>query len=678
MALVLPIPAGPVATPASLKLAAPARAAALAHRRAQQRWQTGQGHAQLEHWAQAAQAFEQASALHADPAYALAAVHALIKAGQPTQAVARAQRLRGLSPLDARAAPGFTLEAHALLELGQATAAVDCLRALPAGLPRDQAHHAALAIGLQRSQRHDEAIRAFFDALALKMDDAVTHFRLGMSFKDLGMKAEAAECVRTAVLLGLGPSALAARAQLAFLEREACRWAEADAALAELRPAVRAVAPDAALETGPFPHAVLVDDPLEQLKVARHYALHVARSVLPSPGRRAHAQPRAMALGPAHPRLRIGYLSADFHRHATSQLMVQMLESHDRSGFEVTLFSTGPDDHTPMRARIEAASEHFVELRGASFATMARRVRDADIDILVDLKGATYDTLLPVLAQRPAPLQVTWLGFPGSTGAPFIDYLIGDAVVTPLGDAAHFSEKIAQLPHCYQPNDAQRELPLASTRADWGVGRADGVGADAVLLCGFHQSYKISAEVFDGWCELLHALPGAVLWLLRWNTNVQATLTAAAAARGIGPERLAFAPLLPLQQHLSRLACADIYLDAWPCNAHTTAGEALWCGVPVVTLIGATFAQRVAASLLHSVALAELVCTDGPAYQRTVLALAADAPRRAALRAHLLEQRRSSPLFDGAGFARRIEALYLRMWTRAVAGLAPEHLAAQG
>ena len=670
MALVLPIPAGVVAAPAAIKLSASARAAALAHQRAQQRWQAGQGHAQREHWAQAAQAFEQASALHTDPAYALAAVHALIKAGQSAQAVLRAQRLRAVDPCVVLA---YTLEAHALLGLSQAAAAVDCLRALPAAAVRDQDHHAALAIGLQRSHRHDEAIRAFFDALALKMDDAVTHFRLGMSFKDLGMKAEAAECVRTALLLGLGSSELAARAQLAFLEREACRWSEADAALAELRPAVRALAPDVAIETGPFPHAVLVDDPLEQLKVARHYALHVARSVQPSPGRTAHARAQAQALNKVHARLRVGYLSADFHRHATSQLMVQMLESHDRGAFEVTLFSTGPNDATPMRARIEASSEHFIELRGASFETVAQRVRAAHIDILVDLKGATFDTLLPVLAQRPAPLQVTWLGFPGSTGAPFIDYLIGDAIVTPLGDAAHFSEKIAQLPHCYQPNDGQRELPLPSTRADWGV-----PDADAILLCGFHQSYKISAEVFDCWCELLHALPNAVLWLLRWNTNVQATLTAAAAARGIAPERLAFAPLLPLQQHLSRLACADVYLDAWPCNAHTTAGEALWCGVPVVTVLGAPFAQRVAASLLHSVALDELVCADGPAYKRTVIALAGDGPRRAALRTHLLEQRRNSPLFDGAGFARDIEALYLRMWTRAVAGLPPEHLAAQG
>jgi len=198
-----------------------------------------------------------------------------------------------------------------------------------------------------------------------------------------------------------------------------------------------------------------------------------------------------------------------------------------------------------------------------------------------------------------------------------------------------------------------------------------------LLLCGFHQSYKISAEVFDRWCELLHAVPGSVLWLLQWNANVQTRLTAAARERGIAPERLVFAPLLPLQEHLSRLACADIYLDAWPCNAHTTAGEALWVGLPVVTVRGATFAQRVAASLLHQVGLDELVCDSAAGYVEQVLALAADAPRRAALRTHLAAQRSTSPLFDGVAFARDIEALYRRMWARAVAGLPPEHLPAR-
>ena len=272
---------------------------------------------------------------------------------------------------------------------------------------------------------------------------------------------------------------------------------------------------------------------------------------------------------------------------------------------------------------------------------------------------------MPVLAQRPAPLQVTWLGFPGSSGAPYIDYLIGDTVVTPLADAAHFSEKIAQMPHCYQPNDARRVLPAPATRAS--VGLAD----DALVLCAFHQSYKISSEVFATWCDLLQRIPGSVLWLLQWNANVQQSLTAAARERGIDTDRLVFAPVLPLEVHLARLACADLFLDAWPCNAHTTAGEALWVGVPVVTVQGRTFAQRVASSLLGTLGLDELVAADVAAYSALVVALAGDAPRRATLRAELAARRTTMPLFDGAAFARDIESLYTRMWQRAVTGQAP-------
>ena len=645
MALTLPEPAPPGAS----------AAAGRAHRR----WLAGQGHASREHWPLAAQAFEQAADGHIDRAYALAAAHALIKAGRATEAVRRTRSLRARTPHDGLAC---TLESHALLGLGQAAEAVACLQSLPADAPRDHDFHVSLAVSLQRCRRHEEAIRAFFDALALRMDAPVTHFRLGMSFKDLGMKAEAAECVRTALALGLGTSEMAARGQLAFLEREACRWPQAALALAELRAAVQALPPDTAVETGCFPHAVLVDEPLEQLRVARHYALHVMREYRTLP--RVQARRR-------EGRLRIGYLSADFHSHATSQLMAQMLESHDRSRFEITLFSAGPDDASAMRRRIVASSEHFVELRGLGPEPMAERVRRHGVDILVDLKGATHDTLLPVLAQRPAPLQAAWLGFPGTTGAPFIDYFIGDEIVSPLADAAHFSEQIAQLPHCYQPNDAARALQPPAARIEWALPEG------ATVLCAFHQSYKISETVFDTWCGLLHALPDAVLWLLQWNANVQAMLTTAAVARGIAAERLVFAPLLSPEQHLRRLASADVYLDAWPCNAHTTAGEALWVGVPVVTLRGRTFAQRVAASLLHATSQDAWVADDVAGYASRVQALACDPSRRQAVRSALETQRGSSALFDGARFARDIEALFERMWERAVAGLPPMHLEAR-
>ena len=647
MALALPVPANPRPAPASSPSV-----------RAYLQWQAGQQHAERERWPAAASAFDQAVRLHGALEYGLASAHALIKCGRAEDALKRARAVRERHPDEPM---GYTLESHALLQLGRAQDAVQCLRELPAGAPRDHAYLTSLAVSLQRCQRHEEAIPAFMEVLAAKLDDSVSHFRLGMSFKDIGMKAQAAECVRTALLLGLGSSDLAARAQLCFLEREACNWAAAETEMNALRLAVQAAAPDVAMETGPFPHAVLGSDPAEQLKVARLYALHVARGIRPMPRREARARTD---------RLRVAYLSSDFHQHATSQLLAQMLECHDRSAFEVTLLSTGADDQSTMRQRIATGSEHFEDLRGHDDAAIARRVHQLRIDILVDLKGATHDNRMPVMAHRAAPVQVSWLGFPGTTGAPYIDYLIGDAVVTPLAHAAHFSEAIAQLPHCYQPNDAQRALPRESTRAEWGA------PDDKLLLCAFHQSYKISAEVFDRWCEILQALPNAVLWLLRWNVNVQATLIAAARARGIAPERLLFVPLVPLDDHLARLAHADLYLDAWPCNAHTTAGEALWAGVPVVTRIGETFAQRVAASLLHAVALDELVCDDAASYHHRVLELAGDAGRRVALREHLIAQRSASPLFDGARQARDIEALYRRMWARAVSGLPPEHLPA--
>lgn len=645
MALALPDPA-------------PAAAGSGAPERAYQIWQSAQRRARLEQWDGAATDFDRAFRTHPDDAYGLAAVHALICAGQSVLATDRARSLRRRQPALLLA---YTLESHALLERGLAAEAADALLALPSGAPRDRAYWSALGISLQRCRRDDEAIGAFMKALAIKMDDAVLHFHLGMSFKDKGMKAEAAECVRTALLLGLGDSELAARGQLAFLEREACRWEQAEIEMQKLSAAVKTAPDDRPVETGAFSCAVLGEDPFEQLKVARLYALRVASFVNPLPRRAACAH---------QGRLRIAYLSSDFHSHATSQLMVQMLESHDRSRFEVTLVSAGPDDCSEMRKRIVASSEHFEELRGKSPAIIARRIRDLKIDILVDLKGATYGSLMPVTAHRPAPLQVNWLGFPGTTGAPYIDYLIGDQVVTPLTSADQYSEKIAQLPHCYQPNDSRRALVLESNRADWGL------ASDQLVLCAFHQSYKISAVVFDRWCEILERLPNSVLWLLLWNTNVQSALLAAARARGIADERLLFAPLVSTEQHLQRLACADLYLDTWPCNAHTTAGEALWVGVPVVTLIGPTFAQRVAASLLTTIGMSELVCDDQAQYVDTVVALATDADRRAELGARLVQARGTSPLFDGEGFARDIEALYLRMWERAAAGLPPSHLAA--
>jgi predicted O-linked N-acetylglucosamine transferase (SPINDLY family) len=648
MSLQLPLPTTP-----------PPQGAAHGQVKAWRQWQQGQVAEQRGQWLQAAQAYSLASTLHAEPAYALAAVHAHIKAGQAQQAAAQAQVLVQRQPLCGHA---HVLLSHARLELGQTQEAAQGLQAMPSAVPRDLPYWLALGLAQQRSSQHHEAIASLMQALAHKMDDAYLHFHLGTSFKELGMKAEAAECVRSSVLFGVGTSELAARGQLCFLEREACRWPQAAAEMAELKARTALLLPGQPMEHSPFTMAVLEDDPSLLRQCAQHHSLHI--------GSRVRALPRRAAK--AHKgRLRLGYLSADFHVHATAQLMVQMLEAHDRELFEVHLFSTGPDDASPTRRRVQAAADHFTQLRGQPASVVAQRIREAGIEVLVDLKGITYDNQLPVMAHRPAPVQLTWLGFPGTVGAPYIDYVVGDPIVTPMADAADFTECIAQLPQCYQPNDRHRARPPADARAQWGVRE------DAVLLCGFHQPYKISPEVFDTWCGLLRQLPQAQLWLLHWNTNVEAALRAAAQERGVADHQLCFTPVVPLAQHLGRLACADVFLDTWPCNAHTTASEALWMGVPVVTLKGRTFAGRVGASLLNRVGLNELVCQDVPRYAATVAALAADAPRRQRLRQHLAGQRGEGGLFDGVHFAREFEALLLRMWQRACAGLPPAPLPAQ-
>jgi predicted O-linked N-acetylglucosamine transferase (SPINDLY family) len=622
----------------------PPQAGNTAHERARRNWLAGQSLAERGDWSNAAEKFDLAFRSHADHAYGLAAAHALICAGQPKAAVSRAAALRKQHPSLALA---YTIESHALLELSRPSDAADCLLALPAGAHRDLAHWHSLGMSLQRSQRHDEAIGAFMQALTLKMDDAVVHFYLGMSFKDKGMKSEAAECVRTALLLGLGASELSARAQLVFLEREACRWAAADDEMHKLLAALRAAPGDCAIETGPFVHAVLGNDARDLLKAARLYALRVASFVTPLPrrGARAHSG-----------RLRIAYLSADFHQHATSQLMAQMLESHDRSRFEVTLISAGPDDTSAMRQRIVASSEHFEDLRQFKPAAIAQRIRELNIDILIDAKGATYGTLMPVTAHRAAPLQVSWLGFPGTSGASYVDYFIGDRVVSPLALAGHYSEKIAQLPHCYQPNDSQRLRPLASDRAEWDA------PADKLLLCAFHQSYKISPEVFDHWCSILERVPNAVLWLLRWNTNVQDTLLAEARSRGVAAERLLFAPLLPHDEHMRRLGCADIYLDAWPCNAHTTAGEALWVGVPVVTLEGGNFVSRMGASFMAAAGLGDWVADSDAAYVEVAVRQGADRAGLLALKRGMRARLLAAPAWDIDRYTRDLQAALRQIW----------------
>lgn len=513
-----------------------------------------------------------------------------------------------------------------------------------------------------RLRQYQQAASTWLMALARDVTDAPMHVRLGYALYELRLKSEAAECLRTALALGLGRAQAGCTDLLMMYEREVCDWSAAAARMSSWRGAIEQLPDDASQELSPFCQAVLLDDPALQLKAARVFARFleggVARAAARQPVRRE--------------RIRVGYLSSDLHNHATSLLMTQLLEQHDRSRFEVFLYSYGPDDGSAERKRILGACEHTVDLYSSNVAEMVSQIRADEIDILVDLKGYTKEARPLVMAARAAPVQVAYLGYPGTMGADFIDYVIGDRWVTPLSEAHHFSEKIAQLPGCYQCNDATRQLPIPPSRA------SQGLPDDAFVLCAFNQLYKISPEVFDVWCRVLQRVPNSVLWLLQTVDSAVEVLRQEAVKRGVDPSRLHFAKLVPNQQHLDRLACADLFIDTWPCNGHTSTSDALWAGLPVVTLSGKTFASRVAGSLLEAVGLGQLACTSDDDYQNLIVKLAQDASARAVLRARLAEARISSPLFDGKLRAREIEALYERMWERALRSLAPEALPAAG
>ncbi len=390
----------------------------------------------------------------------------------------------------------------------------------------------------------------------------------------------------------------------------------------------------------------------------------------------AEAAPPAWrgAIGSARPeRLRIGYFSSDFHQHATSVLIAGMLEQHDRARFETVAFCFGsyPRGDDPMRQRVRAAFDRFELVEPLDDADTVRMARDRGIHIAVDLKGHTTNTRMGLFARRVAPVQMHYLGYPGTLGMPgMIDYLLADAVVVPPQQHAHYSEKIITLPDSYMANDRQRPI---STRIP---SRAElGLPPDAFVFCCFNDTAKITREVFALWMDLLLQRAGSVLWLMGTRADAVRNLQAAAAERGIAPDRLVFAPHMPAPLHLARHAQADLFLDTWPCNAHTTGSDALWAGLPVLTCPGETFASRVGASLLHACGLPELVA-DGPrAYLDQALALSADPQALRALRQRLADTRLQVPLFDTERFTRHLESAYDLAWDRWRQGLAPDHFA---
>ncbi len=369
-------------------------------------------------------------------------------------------------------------------------------------------------------------------------------------------------------------------------------------------------------------------------------------------------------------RITLGYLSADFHEHATAFLIAELFETHDRARFEVFGYSYGPDDGSPMRRRLTQAFDRFVDVKDMSYFEAARRIAVDDVDILVDLKGYTKGARTHILALRPAPIQVNYLGYPGTMGANFMDYIFVDDYVVPPDQQPFFAEKLVHLPGCYQINDSKRAIsPKTPTRAECGLPET------GFVFCDFNNTYKITPRMFGIWLDLLKAVPQSVLWLLEGNSYAAANLKRVAEAHGVSAARLVFAPRVDMAEHLARHCLADLFIDTFPVCAHTTASDALWAGCLLLTLAGDTFVARVAGSLLRTIGLPELVTTSFEEYRAMALRLAQDPRQLGEMRTRLAACRTASPLFDAIYFTRNLEKAYTRMWSFHAAGQIPQAFA---
>lgn len=358
-------------------------------------------------------------------------------------------------------------------------------------------------------------------------------------------------------------------------------------------------------------------------------------------------------------KIRVAYLSADFFNHATAFLMAELFELHDRNRFEIigVCYGRSPDDD--MRRRVSGAFDQFHEVADKSDREIAELIHSLSIDIAVDLKGHTTDTRLGILAYRPAPIQVHYLGYPGTTGAPFMDYLIADPVLIPPEHQSHYTEKIAYLPDCYQVNDSKRQISdRLFTRTELGLPET------GFVFCSFNNNFKITPDLFDVWMNLIKRVDGSVLWLFQDNPTAAENLRKEAETRGVQGHRLVFGERMPLAEHLARQRCADLFLDAWYCNAHTTASDALWAGLPIITKLGETFAGRVAASLLAAMGLPELITGTVQGYEELAYELATNPVKLKRIKQRLVDNRLTTPLFDTQRFTNNLEVLYEQMVVR--------------
>ena len=490
-------------------------------------------------------------------------------------------------------------------------------------------------------RRYEDAIVDFDAVLALTPDAAGVVCNRGNALLELKRYADAAHAFERVLALDAAyPYAIGKRV---YAQTMACDWRELDTLVAQVEAGLAAGRP--VIE--PFAYSAIATDPLALRRCAELFAADQfpAQPALVPAGRRRSSG-----------KIRIGYLGGEFRNQATSILAAELFELHDKSRFEIVAFDNGWDDGSTLRRRMNAAFDEFVAIAALPDDEAARAIAERRIDILVNLNGWFGLGRTGVFARRPAPVQVNYLGFPGTLGAPYLDVIVADDDTIPAGEEGAYVERVVRLPHSYQPNDRQRAIAAAPTRAELGL------PADAVVFACFNNTYKITPATFAAWMRILAAVDASVLWLLEDNDAATRNLRAAAAAHGVDASRLHFAPRIRLDEHLARHACADLFLDTLPYNAHTTASDALWAGLPVLSCRGSTFPGRVGASLLHALGLADdLLVDDVAAFEARAVEFARDPARLARVRERLAQARRTAPLFDTPATTRALEAAYQAM-----------------
>ena len=507
-------------------------------------------------------------------------------------------------------------------------------------------------------KRYDDALAAYDQALVLKPDLAQAWLGRGHVFHKLKRHDKAA--IDYSEALKVDPQYPFLKGLLLHEKMLICDWADVGELISEVDDEIRLERP--------------VADPFGWQGVARsERSLQLCAEIYNKSRFPLVCKNDFRGRVGGHRKIRIGYSSGEFRNAATSNLIVGMLECHDKSRFEVLCFDNGWDDQSEIRNRINASVHGLVDISKLDDLAAAAAVRESQIDILVNLNGYCGEERTRLFAQRPAPIQVNYLGFPGTMGAEYMDYIIADACVIPPDHRTYYSEKVVYLPNTYQANDRKKKI-----EAHIGSRAAFGLPPEEFVFCCFNNNYKIVPEMFDSWVRILKQIDGSVLWLIEDSEAAASNLRREGAARGLSPDRLIFAKRLPPPEHLARHRLADLFLDTLPYNAHTTASDALWAGLPVLTCLGQTFAGRVGASLLNAIGMPELITTTLSAYEQMAIDLAAHPEKMSFVRRKLNANRLATPLFNTERFTRHIEAAYIAMYERVTGGLPPDHIIVPG